>query len=249
MIGASAGRRSPCLRDVDPGASSTVPRQIRFRIPLRARPWPEHESQGLARAAERRCRLAADRGWRAWSRRHGFESSTGFERLCTLNFAGLIRAPASCDPTPTKWPVAPRAFWPAARPGREASIVVLTGRSSGPHSRRLAAGQPPRPAPPTRLATEPWRPACDERLRSKCWPARTGGRLRVMATVGHPLAVRHTLAAQSGARRMPPGAILDTARAGRAPSRSSGSGLTLSAGPLRSPPGKRPRRGHYVDYP
>ncbi|MGH7265488.1 MAG: aquaporin [Candidatus Rokuibacteriota bacterium] len=41
-----------------------------------------------------------------------------------------------------------------------------------------------------------------------------------------------------GARRMPASAVLDAGRVGRAVSRSSGSGLTLSAGL----PGKRPRR-------
>jgi hypothetical protein len=48
----------------------------------------------------------------------------------------------------------------------------------------------------------------------------------------------HLRTPKSRARRGPPGAVLDTARAGRAPSRSSGSGLPSSASPL----GKRPRR-------
>ena len=47
----------------------------------------------------------------------------------------------------------------------------------------------------------------------------------------------HLRTPKSRARRRPPGAVLDTARAGRAPSRSSGSGLTSSASPL----GKRPK--------
>src|SRR5439155_13301144 len=43
---------------------------------------------------------------------------------------------------------------------------------------------------------------------------------------------RHLRTPTSSARRGPPGAVLDTARAGRAPSRSSGSGLPSSASPL-----------------
>jgi len=46
---------------------------------------------------------------------------------------------------------------------------------------------------------------------------------------------------KSGARRVPPGAVLDTSRVGGAPSRSSGSGRPSSASPLGR--GKRPRRG------
>ena len=42
----------------------------------------------------------------------------------------------------------------------------------------------------------------------------------------------------------PVGTVLDTARAGRAPSRSSGSGLPSSA----SPPGETAEKRHHVDY-
>jgi len=53
----------------------------------------------------------------------------------------------------------------------------------------------------------------------------------------------HLRTPKSRARRGPPGAVLDTARAGRAPSRSSGSGLPSSASPL----GKETAE-NYIDY-
>ena len=90
----------------------------------------------------------------------------------------------------------------------------------------------PRRATPGARADRPARsPAA---LRSRRRTARGPRRIGASGASLTP----HLRTPKSRARRRPPGAVLDTARAGRAPSRSSGSGLTSSASPL----GKRPKR-------
>jgi hypothetical protein len=116
--------------------------------------------------------------------------------------------------------------------------------------RRPSSLAPPRPAasPRPHFATGPGRPSCDERLRSTCWPAPTGGArgrhgrgpargephprrpTGALATRARRISLPPRLRTPpSVARRIPPGTVLDTARSGRAPSRSSGSGLPSSA--------------------
>ena len=154
-----------------------------------------------------------------------------------------------------------RAWLARLCPHSRAAVSAIPGRrsghSSGTRARRQHGrctpsktrspsatssppnGWPSRSGPARRAVPSPWPPDLP-RLSSTSGtrpldPLRRIGASRVSLPP-------HLRTPKSRARRGPPGAVLDTARAGRAPSRSS----AVRAAFVRQPPGKRPRRGGFA---
>jgi hypothetical protein len=198
-------------------ALSTWPRRLRlFRVSPRARNASKlRPSPGAVRAAgQTASSVGHNRVWLArYAHLAGRRSDANPGRRSRHSSGTRARRQhGRCTPSKTRSPSATSSP-PNGWPSR-----------SGPARRAVPSPLPP---PPPRLSSTSGTRPLD--------PLRRIGASRVSLPP-------HLRTPKSRARRGPPGAVLDTARAGRAPSRSSGSGLPSSASPL----GKRPRRGGFA---